>query len=123
MSETKDENIKLVESEQAETKDDEKKVETGYYLFFKIDHCHVTKYKNDRLEEITETGLENDEAANGIEANGTETVKADKESETEKACLIEPEAEVECFKKDFFEGIKCILCHIYVVHQPLLSVN
>ena len=43
MSETKDENIKLVESEQAETKDDEKKVETGYYLFFKIDHCHVIK--------------------------------------------------------------------------------
>ena len=34
MSETKDENIKLVESEQAETKDDEKKVETGYYFFF-----------------------------------------------------------------------------------------
>ena len=81
-----------------------------------------SKDKNDRLEEITETGLENDEAANGIEkANGTETVKADKESETEKACLIEPEAEVECFKKDFFEGIKCILCHIYV--EPLLSVN
>ena len=106
MSETKDENIKLVESEQAETKDDEKKVETGYYLFSKLTTITWSKNKNDRLEEITETGLENDEAANGIEkANGTETVKADKESETEKACLIEPEAEVECFKKDFFEGI------------------
>lgn len=52
--------------------------------------------------------MENGEVANGVEqANGA--VKADKESETEKACLIEPEAEVECFKKDFFEGIIRIL--------------
>ena len=53
--------------------------------------------------------MENGEVANGVEqANGA--VKADKESETEKACLIEPEAEVECFKKDFFEGITYLLC-------------
>ena len=50
--------------------------------------------------------MENGEVANGAEpANGV--VKAEKEPETEKACLIEPEAEVECFKKDFFEGIIC----------------
>lgn len=33
MSETKDENIKLVEADPAENKDDEKKVATGYNLF------------------------------------------------------------------------------------------
>jgi len=66
--------------------------------------------------------MENGEVANGVEqANGA--VKADKESETEKACLIEPEAEVECFKKDFFEGIIRILWLIYVVHHSLSSVN
>ena len=66
--------------------------------------------------------MENGEVANGVEqANGV--VKADKESETEKACLIEPEAEVECFKKDFFEGIKRILCSIYAAHGALSTVN
>ena len=66
--------------------------------------------------------MENGEVANGAEpANGV--VKAEKEPETEKACLIEPEAEVECFKKDFFEGIICILCLIYVVHHSVSSVN
>ena len=66
--------------------------------------------------------MENGEVANGIEkANGA--VKADKEPETEKACLIEPEAEVECFKKDFFEGITCILCRIYVAYHSLSSVG
>ena len=33
MSETKDENIKLVEADLAENKDDEKKIATGYYFF------------------------------------------------------------------------------------------
>ena len=66
--------------------------------------------------------MENGEVANGAEqANGV--VKADKESETEKACLIEPEAEVECFKKDFFEGINRILCSIYAAHGSLSTVN
>ena len=40
MSETKDENIKLVEADPAENKDDEKKVVTGYYLF-QFDSNHV----------------------------------------------------------------------------------
>ena len=75
-----------------------------------------------RLEEITETEMENGGVANGIEkANGTAAVKADKESETEK--LIEPDAEVECFKKDFFEGIKSTSYHIYDVHYSLNTVN
>ena len=34
MSETKDENIKLVEADPAENKDDEKKIVTGDYLFW-----------------------------------------------------------------------------------------
>ena len=40
MSETKDENIKLVEADPAENKDDEKKIATGYNLFW-IDSYHV----------------------------------------------------------------------------------
>ena len=44
MSETKDENIKLVEADPAENKDDEKKAVTGYYLFqFDSNHQRCPK--------------------------------------------------------------------------------
>ncbi len=45
-------------------------------------------------------------------------IKADKESETEKACLIENKSEVECFKKDFFEGI-----NVYHVKFTLMLIQ